>query len=88
MGTLVAFPSAAVGPGDTRQTQLALIDLEGLVFHHAPSVSPAVKATANIPLVSNDPAGKGKREVFLVDQTNPLTAETMKKANSLMCLEV
>lgn len=60
MGTLVAFPSAAVGPSDTRQTQLALIDLEGLVFHHAPSVSPAGKATANIPLASNDPAGKRK----------------------------
>lgn len=44
MGTLIAFPAATVDPSDTWQTQLALIDLEGLVFHHAPSVSPASRA--------------------------------------------
>lgn len=37
MGALVAFPAASIDPGDARQTQLALVDLEGLVFHHAPS---------------------------------------------------
>lgn len=34
VGALVAFPAAAVDPGDTRQTQLALVDLQGLVFDH------------------------------------------------------
>lgn len=44
MGALIAFPSATIDPSDAWQTKLALIDLEGLVFHHAPSVSPASRA--------------------------------------------
>lgn len=51
VGTLVAFPAASVDPGDARQTQLALIDLEGLVFHHAPS-SQSCLQSANIPLMA------------------------------------
>lgn len=51
VGALVALPAASVDPGDARQTQLALIDLEGLVFHHAPS-SQSCLQSANIPLTA------------------------------------
>lgn len=62
MGALVAFPAASVDPGDARQTQLALIDLEGLVFHHAPSSQSRLQS-ANIPLVEKtDPENKRQCE--------------------------
>ena len=39
VGALVAFPAATVDPGHERHKHLLLIDLQGLVFHHAPSAS-------------------------------------------------
>lgn len=63
MWPLIALPPAPIDPSDAWQTQLALIDLEGLVFHHAPSVAPAVSATANIPLAPNAPAEKNRNNI-------------------------
>lgn len=39
LGTLVAFPAATIDPSDKGEEELLLIDLQGLVFHHAPSAS-------------------------------------------------
>lgn len=70
VGALVAFPAASVDPGDARQTQLALIDLQGLVFHHAPSRQSRLQS-ANIPLTAKtDPENKRQERKEVINQSS------------------
>lgn len=78
MGALITFPAAAVDPGDARQTQLALIDLEGLVFDHAPSVSPASTSQT-----SHGPDGRCN---IILGQR--ITNATFKDLKSLICFGI
>lgn len=54
MGTLVAFPAATIDPSDKGHKDLFLIDLQGLVFHHAPSASTRHQSV-NIPHRTGNP---------------------------------
>lgn len=62
LGTLVAFPAATIDPSDKGQEELLLIDLQGLVFHHAPSAS-TLRRSDSIPRTARNP---GKRSAVKV----------------------
>lgn len=60
LGTLVAFPAATIDPSDKGHEELLLIDLQGLVFHHAPSAS-TLRQSDSIPQTARNPE---KRSAF------------------------
>ena len=57
VGALVAFPAATVDSGHKRHKHLLLIDLQGLVFHHAPSAS-TCHQSSSIPHRTGNSGGK------------------------------
>lgn len=63
MGALVAFPAATIDPSDKGHEELLLIDLQGLVFHHAPSAS-TLRQSDSIPQAARNPE---KRSAFKED---------------------
>lgn len=63
MGALVAFPAATIDPSDKGHEELLLIDLQGLVFHHAPSAS-TLRQSDSIPQTARNPE---KRSAFRED---------------------
>lgn len=63
LGTLVAFPAATIDPSDKGHEELLLIDLQGLVFHHAPSAS-TLRQSDSIPQAARNPE---KRRSFRED---------------------
>lgn len=63
LGALVAFPAATIDPSDKGHEELLLIDLQGLVFHHAPSAS-TLRQSDSIPQAARNPE---KRSAFKED---------------------
>lgn len=57
LGALVAFPTATIDPSDKGDKDLLLVDLQGLVLHHAPSAATRHQSD-NIPHRTGNPCGR------------------------------